>query len=433
MQKSGGIVAENNRAWQSGRGPGILSFLFDFQSSSKMFDGRFFVDWVTPRDYCNFGDRRDQGRNRGGHEVRPRAIRGIRRLPTRRLIMLATRGYATQGPASRLEPFSFERREPGQNDVVIEILYCGICHTDIHQARDEWGGSVYPLVPGHEIVGRVSRVGASVKRFKSGDLAGVGCFVDSCRTCANCKEGLEQYCDRGPNFTYNSVERDGKTPTYGGYSSQIVVDENYTLRVPANLPPANAAPLLCAGITTYSPLRHFNVGPGRRVGVIGLGGLGHMAVKLAASMGAEVAAFSRSKSKEADAGRLGAKEFIVTKDAKTVTANAGRFDFVLDTVSATHDLNAYLNLLRRDGTLILVGAPAKPVELHAFSLIPKRRRFAGSMIGGIREIQEMLDYCAARSLSSDVEVIPIQQVEAAYERVIKGDVRYRFSIDMKTL
>jgi len=347
--------------------------------------------------------------------------------------MLSTRGYAAIGPSSKFEPFQFERRDPGPHDVLIEILYCGICHTDIHQVRDEWGGSKYPMVPGHEIIGRVARVGSAVKRFKSGDTAGVGCIVDSCRRCPSCKNGLEQYCDQGPNFTYNSLEKDGKTPTYGGYSSQIVVDENYALKIPANLPPANAAPLLCAGITTYSPLRLFGVGPGQQVGIVGLGGLGHMAVKLAASMGAEVAVFSRSNSKEADAGRLGAKEFIVTKDPQTVTANAGRFDLVLDTVSAMHDLNAYLNLLRRDGTLVLVGAPAKPVELHAFSLIPKRRRLAGSMIGGIRETQEMLDYCAARNLSSDVEVIPIQQVEAAYERVIKGDVRYRFSIDVKTL
>jgi alcohol dehydrogenase (NADP+) len=347
--------------------------------------------------------------------------------------MLATQAYAAKAPSSPLEPFQFERRDPGPHDVLIEILFCGICHTDIHQARDEWGGSFYPMVPGHEIVGRVTRVGTAVKRFKTGDLAGVGCFVDSCRACENCKEGLEQYCDRGPNFTYNSFEKDGKTPTYGGYSSQIVVDEKYVLKISPKLSPASAAPLLCAGVTTYSPLRHLGIGPGHRVGVVGLGGLGHMAVKLAASMGAEVAVFSRSQSKEADALRYGAKEFVVTKDPKAVTANAGRFDFVLDTVSAMHDLNTYLNLLRRDGTLFLVGAPPQPLELHAFSLIPKRRRLAGSMIGGIRETQEMLDYCAARNLSSDVEVIPIQQVEAAFDRVIKGDARYRFSIDMKTL
>jgi len=347
--------------------------------------------------------------------------------------MLATRGYAAKGPASELEPFSFERREPGPHDLLIEILYCGICHTDIHQARDEWGGSKFPMVPGHEIVGRVTRVGSAVNRFKAGETAGVGCMVDSCRSCPNCKEGLEQYCDRDPNFTYNSFEKDGKTPTYGGYSSQIVVDENYVLKIPANLPPANAAPLLCAGITTYSPLRHFGVSPEQRVGIVGFGGLGHMAVKLAASMGAEVTAFSTSKSKEADARRMGARSFIVTKDMEAVTAGAGRFDFILDTVSAVHNLNAYLNLLKRDGTMVLVGAPAKPLDLHAFSLIPKRRRLAGSMFGGIRETQEMLDYCSAKNIVSDVEVIPIQQVGDAYERMLKGEVRYRFSIDMKSL
>jgi len=347
--------------------------------------------------------------------------------------MLATRGYAVKSPSSKFEPFNFERREPGPNDLLIEILHCGICHSDIHQARDEWGGSIFPMVPGHEIVGRVTRVGSDAKRFKAGDLAGVGCFIDSCRTCASCKEGLEQYCEIGPNFTYNSREKDGKTPTYGGYSSQIVVDENYTLKVSPKLPTANVAPLLCAGITTYSPLRHFNVGPGQRVGVVGLGGLGHMAIKLAASMGAEVTAFSTSKSKEQDARRLGAHEFIMTKDPKALATHAGRFDFILDSVSAPHDLNAHLNLLRRDGTLVMVGVPPKLLDIHAFSLIPKRRKLAGSMIGGIRETQEMLDFCAAKNITSDVEVIPIQQVEAAYERVLKGDVRYRFSIDMKTL
>ncbi|MGH2396251.1 MAG: NAD(P)-dependent alcohol dehydrogenase [bacterium] len=347
--------------------------------------------------------------------------------------MLPTRGYATKGPTSILEPFNFERREPGPHDVLIEILYCGICHSDIHQARDEWGGAIFPMVPGHEIVGRVTRVGAQVKRFKVGELAGVGCFVDSCRVCDSCKEGLEQYCERGPNFTYNSYEKDGKTPTYGGYSAQIVVDENYTLKIPPKLPLANVAPLLCAGITTYSPLRHFKVGPGQRVGVVGLGGLGHMAIKLAASMGAEVTVFSTSKTKEQDARRLGAHDFVVSIDPKNLEALANRFDFILDAVSAPHDLNAYLNLLHRDGVMVLVGAPAKPIEVRAFSIIPKRRKLSGSMIGGIRETQEMIDYCGAKNITSDVEVIPIQQVEAAYERVIKGDVRYRFAIDMKTL
>lgn len=347
--------------------------------------------------------------------------------------MLPTRGYAAKAARSLLEPFNFERREPGPHDVLIEIDYCGICHTDIHQTRDEWGGATFPMVPGHEIVGRVTGLGSAVKRFKAGDLAGVGCFVDSCRVCASCKEDLEQYCEQGPNFTYNSYEKDGKTPTFGGYSSKIVVDEKYVLHISPKLPLANVAPLLCAGITTYSPLRHFNVGPGLRVGVIGLGGLGHMAVKLAASMGAEVAVFSTSKSKEQDARRLGANDFVLTKDSQTLAVWANRLDFVLDTVSGPHDLNAFLGLLRRDGVMVLVGAPAKPLAVHSFSLIPKRGRLAGSMIGGIRETQEMLDYCAGKTVTSDVEVIPIQKVNEAYERMIRGDVRYRFVIDMKTV
>src|SRR5438445_4980811 len=334
--------------------------------------------------------------------------------------MLPTRGYATKGPTSILEPFSFERREPGPHDVLIEIFYCGICHSDIHQARDEWGGSIYPMVPGHEIVGRVTRVGFQVKRFKVGELAGVGCFVDSCRGCASCKEGLEQYCEVHLVLTYNGTEKDEKTPTYGGYSSQIVVDENYTLKISPKLPLANIAHLLCAGITTYSPLRHFNVGPGQRVGIVGLGGLGHMAVKLAASMGAEVTVLSTSKTKEQDARRLGAHNFVVSIDAKNLDALANHFDFMLDAVSAPHDLNTYLNLLRRDGVLTLVGVPAKPLEVRAFSLLLKRRTLAGSIIGGIRETQEMLDYCAAKNIASDVEVIPIQHVNEAWERTIKG-------------
>jgi len=317
--------------------------------------------------------------------------------------------------------------------VLIEILYCGICHSDIHQSRDEWGGAIFPMVPGHEIVGRVTRVGSQVKRFKVGELAGVGCFVDSCRVCASCKEGLEQYCENHLVLTYNGTEKDEKTPTYGGYSSQIVVDEQYTLKISSKLPLANVAPLLCAGITTYSPLRHFKVSPGQRVGVVGLGGLGHMAIKLAAAMGAEVTVFSTSKTKEQDARRLGAHNFVVSLDPKNLDALANHFDFILDAVSAPHDLNAYLRLLRRDGVLTLVGAPPKPLGVQAFSLIPKRRTLAGSQIGGIRETQEMLDYCAAKNVTSDVEVIPIQQVEAAFERTVKGDVRYRFVIDMKTL
>ena len=347
--------------------------------------------------------------------------------------MLPTRGFATKGPASIFEPFNFQRREPGEHDVLIEILYCGICHSDIHQARNEWGGSSFPMVPGHEIVGRIKSVGSKVKRFKVGETAGVGCFVDSCRACASCKEGLEQFCEVHTAWTYNGTENDLKTPTYGGYSSQIVVDENYVLKIRSKLPLSNIAPLLCAGITTYSPLRHFKVGPKSRVGVLGLGGLGHMAVKLAASMGAEVTVFSTSKAKEQDARRFGAHKFIISKDPKNLEGLANYFDFILDAVSADHDLNVYLNLLRRDGAMVLVGVPGKPAAVHAFSLISKRRKLAGSLIGGIRETQEMLDYCAKKKIAADVEVIPIQQVNAAYERTIKGDVRYRFVIDMKTL
>ena len=347
--------------------------------------------------------------------------------------MLPTRGYATPGPTSRLEPFNFERREVGAHDVLIEIQYCGVCHSDIHQARDEWGDAIFPMVPGHEIVGHVARVGADVTRFREGDLAGVGCFVDSCRACRSCGEGEEQFCERHLVSTYNGTEMDEQTPTYGGYSSQIVVDENYTLRISPDLPLANVAPLLCAGITTYAPLRQYNVGQGQRAGVVGLGGLGHMAVKLAVSMGAEVTVFSTSPAKEQDARRLGAHNFVVTKDPQNLESLANTFDFILDAVSAPHDPNLYLNLLRRDGVMVLVGVPEKPLEVNAFSLIMNRRKLAGSLIGGIRETQEMLDYCAQHNITSDVEVIPIQQIEAAYERTVKGDVRYRFVIDMKSL
>jgi uncharacterized zinc-type alcohol dehydrogenase-like protein len=348
--------------------------------------------------------------------------------------MLQVQGYATQSPESKFEPFDFERRDVGAQDILIEILYCGICHSDIHQARDEWGGSIYPMVPGHEIVGRVSRVGTEVSKFKEGDVAGVGCFVDSCRGCENCKEGLEQYCDNHIVMTYNGVEKDKKTPTYGGYSSQVVVDENYALKV--NAPEdrlAGVAPLLCAGITTYSPLKHFNVKAGQKVGIVGLGGLGHMGVKLAVSMGAEVTVFSTSPSKEEDARKLGAHNFVVTRDPENLKALAGKYDFILDCVSAPHDINTYLNLLRRDGALVLVGAPEKPLEVSAFSIIPKRKTLAGSMIGGIAETQEMLDYCAEHNITSDVEVVSIGQIEEAYERTVKGDVRYRFVIDMNSL
>jgi len=347
--------------------------------------------------------------------------------------MIAAKSYAAQSAATPLGPHSFERREPGQHDVVIDILYCGVCHSDIHQVRNEWGGSFYPMVPGHEIVGRISRIGSQVKNFKVGDLAGIGCFVDSCRVCNSCKEGLEQYCETFISQTYNSYEQDQKTPTYGGYSSQIVTDEKYTLHVSSKLPLEGVAPLLCAGITTWSPLREWKVGKGHKLGVLGLGGLGHMAVKLGVALGAEVTMLSSSASKEKDAKRLGAHKFALTKDPEVLKSYGEYFDFIIDTVSAPHDFNTYLNLLKRDGTLILVGVPPKPIEFHAFGIIPKRRRIAGSMIGGIKETQEMLDFCAQHNIVSDVEVIPMKDINNAYERVLKGDVRYRFVIDMATL
>ncbi|HWW75818.1 MAG TPA: NAD(P)-dependent alcohol dehydrogenase [Pyrinomonadaceae bacterium] len=347
--------------------------------------------------------------------------------------MIKTEGYAAQSAGAALAPFTFDRREVGPHDILIEIEYCGVCHSDIHQARGEWGEEIFPMVPGHEIVGRVARAGAEVTKFAEGDLAGVGCFVDSCRVCRNCREGEEQYCENHLVATYNGTEKDEKTPTYGGYSTRIVVDEAYALKVPTVLPPANVAPLLCAGITTYSPLRRFKVGEGSRVGVVGLGGLGHMGVKLAASMGARVTVFSTSPGKEADARGLGAHDFVVTRDPERLATLASQYDFILDCVSAPHDINLYLNLLRREGALALVGLPEKALEVEAFSLIKNGRVLAGSMIGGIRETQEMLDYCADKGISSDVEVIPIGRIAEAYERTVKGDVRYRFVIDIASL
>lgn len=347
--------------------------------------------------------------------------------------MIPAKGYAAQNATSPLGPFSFERREPGPNDVQIEILYCGVCHSDIHQARNEWGGSRYPMVPGHEIVGRISKVGSNVTKFKAGDLAGVGCFVDSCRTCSSCQEGLEQYCEVHNVGTYNSVELDKKTPTYGGYSNRIVVDENYTLKVSEKLDLKRVAPLLCAGITTYSPLMQWKVGKGHTVAIVGLGGLGHMAVKLAASMGANVTVLSTSPGKENDAKELGAHNFVVTKDPEQLKKVTNSFDFIIDTVSAPHDYNLYLSLLKRDGTMILLGVPPEPTPVSAFHLIGKRKRLVGSMIGGIKETQEMLDYCAEHNIMCDVEMIPIQEINTAYERTLKSDVRYRFVIDMASL
>ncbi|GIL21604.1 MAG: alcohol dehydrogenase [Bacteroidota bacterium] len=347
--------------------------------------------------------------------------------------MIATKGYAAQNPTAQLQPFNFNRREVGPHDVRIEIAFCGVCHSDLHQVRDEWGGSIYPMVPGHEIVGRISKVGSAVTKFKAGDLAGVGCFVDSCRVCESCRMGNEQYCEAGMAGTYNGYEMDKKTPTYGGYSNCIVVDENYTLRISEKLPLAAVAPLLCAGITTYSPLRHWKVGAGQRVAVVGLGGLGHMAVKFAVSFGASVTVLSSSPGKEADAKKLGAHHFVNTRDKIASKQVRKSFDFILDTVSAQHDLNFYLSLLKTDGTMVMVGIPPQAEPVDAFSLIGKRKTLAGSMIGGIRETQEMLDYCAENKIVSDIELIPIQQIEQAYQRMAKGDVRYRFVIDMATL
>ncbi len=350
--------------------------------------------------------------------------------------MLDTKAYAAFDAKSPLGPFALQRREPREGDVLLEILYCGVCHSDLHQVRNEWQSSVFPMVPGHEIVGRVTRVGARVTRFQPGDLAGVGCMVDACRACPSCLAGLEQYCERGNVMTYNGVEKDGKTRTQGGYSTQIVVDEAFALRVaPSHVGGSGAgvAPLLCAGITTYSPLKHWKVGKGHKLGVLGLGGLGHMAVKLGAAFGAEVTLLSSSPSKKADAARLGAHDFLLTSDDAAVAAAAGRFDFFIDTVSAPHDLARYAALLRRDGVMILLGAPDKPAVLPAFSLIMARRSIAGSLIGGIAETQEMLDFCAARGIVSDVEVIPIQDIDKAYDRMLRGDVRYRFVIDLASL
>ncbi|ADO67923.1 Alcohol dehydrogenase, GroES domain protein [Stigmatella aurantiaca DW4/3-1] len=316
--------------------------------------------------------------------------------------------------------------------MLIDIHYCGVCHSDIHQARDEWGGALFPMVPGHEIVGRVAQAGGSVSRYKVGDAVGVGCFVDSCREWSWCRKGEEQYCDRGMNSTYNGRERNGQ-PTYGGYSTRITVDENYVLRIPESLPLDRAAPLLCAGITTYSPLKSYGLKAGDSLAIVGLGGLGHMGVKLGKALGAEVTVLSTSPSKEKDAKALGAAHFAATSNKDTFQKLARKFDFILDTVSAEHDYNAYLNLLKTDGTMILVGAPETPSKIGAFSLIGRRLKLGGSMIGGIRETQEMLDFCAKHNVASDVEVIPIQKINEAYERMLKGDVRYRFVIDLNSL
>jgi uncharacterized zinc-type alcohol dehydrogenase-like protein len=345
---------------------------------------------------------------------------------------MKTKAYAAMSAKSALAPFTIERRDPKRRDVAIDIVYCGVCHSDIHQARGEWPNSIFPMVPGHEIVGRVSAVGAEVKKYRAGDTVGVGCLVDSCRECEPCRAGDEQYCERGWSLTYNGYEQDGKTPTYGGYATRIVVSEDFVVKIPDRMPLDRAAPLLCAGITTYSPLRHWNVAAGQEVGVVGLGGLGHMGVKLAKAMGAKVSVLSHSPAKREDALRLGADDFIATREEKAFEQNARRFHFILDTVSAAHDYNSYLNLLRRDATMVLVGLPPSS-PLDATPLVFERRRLAGSAIGGLRETQEMLDFCAARGVVADIETIPIHQINEAYERMIRGDVRYRFVIDNASL
>jgi uncharacterized zinc-type alcohol dehydrogenase-like protein len=342
-------------------------------------------------------------------------------------------GYAAHSAKDALVPFNFERRELGTKDVKIEILFCGVCHSDLHTVRNEWQNAVYPIVPGHEIVGRVIGVGAAVTGFKLGDLAGVGCLVDSCRICPDCAEGLEQYCDNGI-YTYNSPDKHTGKMTFGGYSNQIVVDEHFVLHIPAKLNLAAVAPLLCAGITTYSPLRHWKVGSGSKVGIVGLGGLGHMAVKLAHAMGAHVVLFTTSPDKAADAKRLGADEVVISKNPDEMKKHLKSFDFILNTVSVSHNLDAFTELLKRDGTMCLNGVPALPHPSPSISnLIFKRRQIAGSLIGGIKETQEMLDFCAEHNITSDVEIIPIKNINQAYERMLKGDVKYRFVIDMATL
>ena len=350
---------------------------------------------------------------------------------------MKTLGYAAQSATTPLGPFKFDRREPGADDVQIEILFCGVCHSDLHMARNEWKGTTYPIVPGHEIVGRVAKVGNKVKMFKVGELAAVGCMVDSCRKCANCKEGLEQYCENEIIFTYNSTDTHSGKMTYGGYSRRIVVDQRFVLRVPEKLGELNlaaVAPLLCAGITTYSPLRHWNVGKGDQVGIVGLGGLGHMGLKLAHALGAYTVLFTTSPGKTQDAKRFGADEVVMSKNPEEMKKHKNRFNFILNTVSAPHNLDRYLELLKRDGTMCMVGVPADShPSPEVGNLIFKRRRLAGSLIGGIKETKEMLDFCAKRNIVSDIELIPIHKINEAYERMLKSDVKYRFVIDMASL
>ncbi|HEX9448660.1 MAG TPA: NAD(P)-dependent alcohol dehydrogenase [Dongiaceae bacterium] len=348
--------------------------------------------------------------------------------------MIKSHGYATHSATDKLVPFTFERREPGPHDIRIEILYCGVCHSDLHQAHNDWRNSLYPMVPGHEIVGRVTEVGAAVKKLKVGDLAGVGCMVDSCRHCANCEDDLEQYCLEGPTLTYNGKERGSEQLTFGGYSDQVVVEERFVVTIPTGLDLKAVAPLLCAGITTYSPLRHWQIGKNHKVGVIGLGGLGHMGVKFAKAFGAHVVMITTSPEKGKDAVRLGADEILVSKDAAAMAKHAGSFHFLLNTVPVGHDLNPYTGLLKRDGTMVLVGAlTALEPALMGFSLIAGRKSIAGSAIGGMAETQEMIDFCAKHGIVSDVEMVDIQSINETYQRLVKNDVKYRFVIDMASL
>jgi uncharacterized zinc-type alcohol dehydrogenase-like protein len=348
--------------------------------------------------------------------------------------MNITHAYAAHDAKSALVPFDYTPRPLRDHDVQINVLFCGVCHSDLHQARNEWSNTIFPVVPGHEIVGRVSAVGSHVSRYQVGDLVGVGCMVDSCRSCPSCEEGLEQYCENGFTGTYNGQDRQTGAITYGGYSTAMTVDQDFVLRVPENLDPAGVAPLLCAGITTYSPLRQWGAGPGKKVGIVGLGGLGHMGVKLARAMGAHVVLFTTSESKVEDAKRLGAHEVVISRDPEQMAQHTNSFDFILNTVAAQHDLNPFLNLLRRDGTLTLVGAPEHDhPSPQVFNLIMKRRRLAGSLIGGIAETQEMLDFCGQHGITSDIELIPMQQINQAYERMLKSDVKYRFVVDINSL
>jgi len=347
--------------------------------------------------------------------------------------MIQTRGYAASSARKALGSFTFNRRDPGAQDVAIDIQFCGVCHSDIHQVRNEWHSTTYPCVPGHEIVGTVSKVGKKVKKFKEGETVGVGCLVDSCGTCSACQEHLEQHCENGATFTYNSPDKHSQSVTYGGYSRHIVVDQNFVLKISPQLNLAAVAPLLCAGITTYSPLRRWKMGKGKKVGIVGLGGLGHMGVKLASAMGAEVVVFTTSPDKKKDAKRLGAHEVIISKNTNEMNKHDRSFDLLLNTVSSKHDMNAYLSLLKRAGTMCLVGAPEHPMPMASFNLILQRRHLSGSLIGGLKETQEMLDFCAERNIVSDIELIPIQKINEAYARILKGDVKYRFVIDIKSL